>query len=181
MKCKKILLVSSLFAAMAVSNVANAGELDSTTVINFTGVFQETTCAVTLDDKSIESGSVQVDLKAYKPSKVTKDTPSTPVKFDVKFSTCGVIKNADITFTGKQSNTNLFDVTTEANKDSVAVGISTDDQNKTYLSNTDKVAVVFQENQTTTQSFYASYVKVGTGAIVSDRADATANMVIAYR
>jgi len=180
MKCKKILLVSSLFAAMAISNVANAADT-SNTEIRFTGVFQETTCTVTLDGKDIASGPLQVSLGLIKPS-VLKEAKSASgvTSFDIKFSNCGVITKADLAFTGDQTTDGLFNVVSEINKDKVGVGITKEEKSEEYLKNTDKEEIVFV-NEGYENKYFARSVKIGANPVDAGQTDAIANLSITYR
>lgn len=180
MKYKKILLASSLLSAVSVAGMANAAGLSDSATINFTGVFQNTTCSINLNNSSITgNGSVDLYLGIHTTDQITTDADATQgVPFTVSFSNCGAIAEASIVFSGTQTQSSLFDVSGN-NKDTVGVGINTTSGAGDYIAIGDAIPVEITSGSGST-NFYARYVKIGDTALVEGQANAIATMDITY-
>lgn len=180
MKFNKILLISSVIGAMGLSSVANAATLSDSATVNFTGIFQDTTCKVDLNNTTVSgAGTVDVNLGIYKTTVITTDNDATtPIPFSVDFSDCGAITKASIVFAGTQTQAGLFDVS-GGNQSNVGVGINTSSTAGSYLTTGDQTPVTITDGSGTT-SFFARYVKIGATALVEGQTNAVATMDITY-
>ncbi len=179
MRCKKISL-AVFFAGVMISSYSSAEALSDSATINFTGVFQDTTCNVNLNNSDVSSnGSVDLYLGAYKTSDITANADATPATpFTVSFSDCGSIHIANIIFNGTQSSSQLFDVQ-GVNQNNVGVGINTSSTAGNYLAIGDKTPVTITSGSGTA-NFYARYVKIGSTPLIDGEANAVATMDITY-
>lgn len=179
MRCKKISL-AFLVMGTVISGLSNADALTDSATINFTGVFQHTTCDISLNNKDIsDNGSVDLYLGAYTTQIITNNADATPaIPFTVNFSNCGSIHSANIAFDGTQSKSSLFDVQ-GSNNDNVGVGINTSTTASNYLAIGDKTPVTINDGNGSVK-FYARYVKIGETPLVEDEANAVATMDITY-
>lgn len=179
MRCKKISL-AVFVAGVMVSSFSNAEALSDSATINFTGVFQDTTCNVTLNNTDVSGkGSVDLYLGAYKTSDITDNADATPATpFTVNFTNCGSIHIANIIFNGTQTSSQLFDVQGN-NQNNVGVGVNTSSTAGNYLAIGDKTPVTITSG-TGSANFYARYVKIGATPLVDGEANAVATMDITY-
>lgn len=180
MKFKKLALITTMFGAMTMANVSHAAALSDSAIINFKGVFQNTTCNININNVDVSgNNSVDVLLGTYSTDTITTDTnATTAVPFAVDFSGCGSIQSANITFAGTQTAAGLFDVT-GSNKDNVGVGINTSASTGGYLAIGDNTLVNI-ENGTGSTNFYARYVKIGAVELVEGQSNATTTIDITY-
>lgn len=180
MKCKKLCIASSVFALMGMSGMANATGLSDSAIINFTGVFQNSTCNINVNNKNVTNkGSVDVYLGIHTTNQIKAEADATEaVPLNVNFSDCGSILEASIVFSGTQSASNLFDVTGN-NKGKVGVGINKTSEAGSYIATGDKTAVAIKNGVGAT-NFFARYVKIGSDAVVEGDTKAVATMEITY-
>lgn len=179
MKCKKISLTVFTVGVM-ISGFVNAAALSDSATINFTGVFQNTTCEINLNNSDVSGkGSIDLYLGAYTTNEITSNADATPaIPFTVNFSNCGSIHIANIVFNGTQTASKLFDVE-GSNKDSVGVGVNTSTTASNYLAIGDKTPVTITDGNGSA-NFYARYVKIGDTPLVDGEANAVATMDITY-
>lgn len=181
MKFNKVLFASSMLsAAICFSGMANAAGLSDSVTINFTGVFQNTTCNINLNNTNVtNNGSVDLYLGIHTTDEITVNSDSTEaVPFSVDFTDCGAISEASIVFSGTQTVSTLFDVDGN-NKDNVGVGINTTSGAGDYIAIGDKTSVEITNGSGST-NFYARYVKIGDTSLVEGEANSVATMDITY-
>ncbi|WP_392551457.1 fimbrial protein [Orbus wheelerorum] len=181
MKCKKIVLISSILAAISYSGMANAAALTDSATINFTGLFQSTTCSVNLNNSDVTSnGTVSLDLGMHPVAEIKADAESTAaVPFAINFTNCGGITGAEIAFAGTQTTSTLFDLSTNDNKTAVGVGINTSTTAGNYIAANTPTTIDITDGSGAI-NFYARYVKIGDVAITGADAPATVTMNVTY-
>jgi len=180
MKCKKILLVSSIFAAMALSNVANAADgLNGSYTINFTGNFLDKTCTINVNG-SAEGAEVDLQNVAIADLKVAGNA-SVAKEFKVGFTDCSTLKNAAISFTGDNIDDKGYFSVEGDNKDAVAVAINEVADAVSYIANGAKVDVALSNEGTNEHLFYARFIKTSADPVKPGPAKATANMNVVYQ
>lgn len=179
MRCN-IISLTVLFTGIMISSFSNAEALSDSATINFTGVFQDTTCNVSINNSDVSGkGSIDLYLGAYQTTDITANADATPATpFTVNFTNCGALHVADIVFNGTQTTSNLFDVQ-GSNQNNVGVGVNTSTTASDYLAIGDKTSVTITDG-TGSANFYARYVKIGATPLVSGEANAVATMDITY-
>lgn len=180
MKTKKVLLITSLLSAMSFAGMANAEALNDSVTINFTGVFQSTTCNINLNNSDVtDNGSVDLYLGFHSTTDIVVNADATPaVPFTVDFSECGAISEANITFSGTQTEPRLFDVSGNS-QGNVGIGVNTSETADNYIAIGENTPVVITDGAGSID-FYARYVKIGDEPVVDGEANAVATMDIIY-
>ncbi|WP_392564011.1 fimbrial protein [Orbus wheelerorum] len=181
MKCKKIVLISSILAAISYTNIANAGTLTDSAKINFTGSFQSSTCSINLNNSDVSNnGTVELVLGMHPIGEIKADGESTAaVPFAVNFSNCGGITGASVAFAGTQTTSSLFDLNSEENNTAVGIGINTSTTAGNYIAVGTPTTIDITDGSGAI-SFYARYVKIGDVAITGADAPATVTMNVTY-